>query len=336
MLLFKRAPRKPRARREARAVAGQGVPHHTGPLATIIDGRRYYGNAPYALPKDLQDNGRLNFQHYLLRCVMRGNYLATLEEASTRTILDVGCGTGRWCIEMAQAFPSAQVIGVDLELGGPEGMKTPVNYQFQQGNVLTGLPFADATFDYVHQRLLIMGIPLHQWVSELQELLRVTRPGGVLELVESGTTFFPAGELTQRWCDWGGQICASRGLDPGAAPRVLTFARQAGLQQLHSTTFDVPVGNWGGTLHGWEGRLGQMVLLNLRALFQDGVPLLKTELRLDAERVQALLPRLEEEWARLHTRLRYFVVLGRKADGRQTPGRPTVQLSPRGTTMRES
>ncbi|HET8840983.1 MAG TPA: class I SAM-dependent methyltransferase [Ktedonobacteraceae bacterium] len=335
MRFFQRKPRKNKKRQEALAVARQGLPQHTAPMTRIIDGRRYYESAPYTLPKDLQDIHRLDFQHYMLRCAMRGNYLAPLDATSTHNVLDVGCGSGRWGIEMAQAFPNTQVIGVDLEPAGSEGVEIPANYQFQQANVLHGLPFADQTFDYVHQRLLIMGIPKSQWITELQEVLRITRPGGWLELLESGTTFMPAGELTQRWCEWGMRVSAARGLDPSAAPNLARFARQAGIQQVQSYMFDIPVGNWGSILRGWEGRMGLMQLMNLRALYQSGLPLLKSELHIDELTLHTMLPRLEEEWARLHTKLRYFVVIGRKVEARDRPTRQTIHLTPPFETRKE-
>lgn len=159
--------------------------------------------APYALPKDMQDINRLDFQHYLLRCALKGNYLAPLVTSQIHNVLDVGCGTGHWGMEMALAFPHAQMIGLDLERADRERAEVPANYQFQQGDLLQGLPFAEQTFDFVHQRLLVMGIPTQRWVAVIAELLRATRSGGWIELIESGTTFLPAGELTQRWCEWG-------------------------------------------------------------------------------------------------------------------------------------
>jgi SAM-dependent methyltransferase len=311
--------------------AMQGQPQDTEPLTAILDGRRYYSNAPYALPKDLQEINRLDLQHYFLRCSMRGNYMARLDPESLHNILDVGCGTARWCIEMAQAFPRAQVIGVDLERGENSGVTLPSNYQFVAGNVLKGLPFADHTFEYVHQRLLVMGVPVNAWVTELQELLRVTHPGGIIELVEAGTTFLPAGEQTQRWCEWGMRISAPRGLDPSAIPNLVTFARQAGLQEIQAYHFDLPIGDWHGKLKGWEARMGQLLLVNLRALYESGIPLLQAELKLDTVTRDTMLQRLEDEWARMHTKLRYFIVLGKKPE-RQPHQQPMPGTRPTTTS----
>lgn len=98
-----------------------------------IHGRSYIraSDAMYALPKDLEDIPRLDFQHFLLRQVIQSNYVAPLSEHTT-FILDLGCGTGRWCVEMAQAFPHAQVLGVDLEEIQPlEESTRPANYHFR-------------------------------------------------------------------------------------------------------------------------------------------------------------------------------------------------------------
>lgn len=45
-------------------------------------------------------------------------------------ILDVAAGTGRWCHEMALAFPQAQVIGCDLVEQATNKLEAPPNYHF--------------------------------------------------------------------------------------------------------------------------------------------------------------------------------------------------------------
>src|SRR5258708_40359840 len=74
--------------------------------AAIIAGRRHVTGVPYALPKDLAEVNRLDFQHYIYRNVLRGNFLVPL--ADPTAILDVAAGTGIWGKEMAQQFPQAR------------------------------------------------------------------------------------------------------------------------------------------------------------------------------------------------------------------------------------
>ncbi len=121
----------------------------------LFGGRRYLNNESYFLPKDDTEINRLDFQHYLLRYMLRGNYAAPLQRVTS--ILDVGCGTGRWAMEMARLFPEANVIGLDLvappqdDAGSAQalGELRPENYVFMQGNVLDGLPWEDARQDHI-------------------------------------------------------------------------------------------------------------------------------------------------------------------------------------------
>ena len=168
------------------------------PAAVLLDGRRRLSQVPYLLPKDTLETNRLDFQHYLLRSVLHGDYVAPVRPDST-AILDVGCGTGRWVIEMARAFPGAQVVGVDIDQPTQSAQSIPLNARFVQANLLKGLPFANRSFDLVHQRLLGLAIPAAHWPGVVRELVRVTWPGRYVELLESGDVFLHAGPALQRF-----------------------------------------------------------------------------------------------------------------------------------------
>lgn len=147
------------------------LPVPVEPVATLIGGRRHRIDIPYLLPKDLPEASRLEYQHFFLKGVLGKNYFAPLENPVN--ILDVGCGTGRWCIEIAQQFPSTWVTGVDIEFHLPP-VSIPTNCHFIQGNVLQRLPFSDQFFSYTHQRFLGSAIPLAYWPDAIAELKRVT------------------------------------------------------------------------------------------------------------------------------------------------------------------
>ncbi|RUO96784.1 hypothetical protein BC936DRAFT_141459, partial [Jimgerdemannia flammicorona] len=70
--------------------------------------RTFKGNARYILPTDQDEIDRLNFQHYIIRQLQHGNYNAPIEDSLTNGIkvLDAGCGTGRWTIDMAEDYPA--------------------------------------------------------------------------------------------------------------------------------------------------------------------------------------------------------------------------------------
>ncbi|KAK3177509.1 hypothetical protein K4F52_009706 [Lecanicillium sp. MT-2017a] len=104
------------------------------------------------------------------------------------SLLDVGTGSGTIAQSLATLIPEGTVIATDLsetilerarELAAGTAAK---NLTFQRASAYE-LPFADNSFDVVHtsQMLCHMDAP----VDALREMLRVTKPGGVVSAREA-------------------------------------------------------------------------------------------------------------------------------------------------------
>lgn len=88
--------------------------------------------------------------------------------------------------DMANDFPTTMFFGVHTSRIYPTA-DFPANCFFQEGTSLEarGLPFRDNTFDYVIQRFTLTGLSPDQRERNLKELMRVTKPGGYIEVVEA-------------------------------------------------------------------------------------------------------------------------------------------------------
>ncbi|KAG2204896.1 hypothetical protein INT46_009849 [Mucor plumbeus] len=156
-----------------------------------IHGRQYHleETSTYTLPRDELEQDRLNSQHFSLKALYDGNILPSVKELlpSNAKILDVGCGSGCWVMEMAIDYPQYKITGLDMADMFPTTIR-PENVKFELHNILSGLPYPDQTFDYVHMRLLITGIRTEEWPMVIAEIHRVLKPGGLVQLVESDFT----------------------------------------------------------------------------------------------------------------------------------------------------
>ncbi|CAO3637739.1 unnamed protein product [Mucor hiemalis] len=151
------------------------------------DGRRYHADesVAYVLPNDDDEADRVHEQHWILRYVLQGNFFSPvtkqLEEGIN--VLDSGCGPATWAFEMAEAYPLSKFYGIDASCVFPEDIK-PANVEFIIGNIAKELPYDDNFFDFIHQRLLILGLTGDDWTSTLDNLYKVLKPGGYIELGE--------------------------------------------------------------------------------------------------------------------------------------------------------
>lgn len=74
------------------------------------------------------------------------------------------------------------------------------NLDFYQANVVDAkLPFADNHFDFVKQRLVTASFTLADWKRVMAELVRVTKPGGYIELLEIDYNTHNLGPNGRRW-----------------------------------------------------------------------------------------------------------------------------------------
>ena len=264
----------------------------------VLDMRRYLEDTDYLLPKDAAEEVRLNFQHHALFHALGNHYVAPLSP-SIRLVLDVGTGTGIWAAEMARLFPQAEVIGLDID---PALFKDqlPENCLLRAGNVLTGLPFPDQIFSFTHQRLLVAAIPASKWPGAVRELVRVTRPGGWLELVEIDTEIAHPGPATARMSE------LTAVLVNGEPIRHLgEMLTREGVQEVETLSIPLPLGEWGGRV----GSMMKQDMLSAADAFkgkccQQGL--------ITPEDYDQLVRMMAEEWEQRQAACLFYVVYGRR------------------------
>jgi ubiquinone/menaquinone biosynthesis C-methylase UbiE len=122
-------------------------------------------------------------------------------------ILDAGCGTGEITSRLAELYPDAIVLGVDiidahLELARMRHARFGERVRFEHQSVF-GLDAADGAFDLTVCRHVVHALPYADRV--FAELARVTRRGGRLHLIpeDYGMLHFQRGALdpTRFWYD---------------------------------------------------------------------------------------------------------------------------------------
>ncbi|MBU1018954.1 MAG: class I SAM-dependent methyltransferase [Patescibacteria group bacterium] len=103
-------------------------------------------------------------------------------------ILDVACGTGSQSVAFAKEGHS--VIGVDLSPDmlkyTERKIKPGYDVKFVRGNA-TKLPYDDSTFDVSSVSLALHEMPEDLSIMTLKEMIRVTKEGGQILIIEYNT-----------------------------------------------------------------------------------------------------------------------------------------------------
>lgn len=187
---------------------------------------------------------------------------------------------------MAKDFPASTFIGTDLVESVLPTEGIPPNCSFVQANTVAGLPFPDDTFDYVFQRLVVLSYSEADWVKGVAELIRVTKPGGYVELFEADGKIRRAPESYKKYenaCKYELRFCVftkpgltslftsypllppgftytrSKGIDLTIASDLEGLLHRAGLISVVSDFVSVPIG-W----HDREGEMMKHIMARLR------------------------------------------------------------------------
>jgi ubiquinone/menaquinone biosynthesis C-methylase UbiE len=140
-----------------------------------------------------EELSRLQLQDGMLTRSMGGALPEQIDPTLFRHVLDVGCGTGGWLIEVARAYPTIQrLVGIDvsqkmisyaLAQAHKQGFGNRI--EFYVMDALRLLDFPASSFDLINQRLGASYLRTWEWSQLLSEYQRLGRHEAVLRITES-------------------------------------------------------------------------------------------------------------------------------------------------------
>jgi len=146
-------------------------------------------------PENVAEMARLLGQDRLITKGMGGLFSERFDLSGIHRILDLACGPGGWALEVAFTHPKIGVVGIDVSRAMIDYANAQVRVQgldnasFQVMDIQKPLDFPDGSFDLVNVRFINF-LPAAAWPRLMQELRRITRPGGVIRLTESEWWYF--------------------------------------------------------------------------------------------------------------------------------------------------
>ncbi|KAG2176420.1 hypothetical protein INT43_005660 [Umbelopsis isabellina] len=310
----RRKSAKPKAKAEAPSSvppSKNGLNSAEGDISTNFSsngGRRFHNveNSQYLLPNDDTESDRLHSQHWIVRNVQGGNFVAPVEKELDQGIkvLDVGTGPGTWVLEMARDFISSTFIGIDISANWPQNIRPPNSY-FQIANLNEELPFEKHSFDYIHLRFLGMGLTEKQYEDGYKKLLYILKPGGYIEIGECDVRFAFQNSIWNKFLE---TMVQSRGMSTTMAETLKDTIQDIGGCEVQETIFRYPLGPWGGKL----GVLAAEDLQQVYGIFKDNMI---QALRMKSpEEFDAAVVAEFKEFNRLHTSIIYHKIIVHKHD----------------------
>ncbi|RIB27370.1 S-adenosyl-L-methionine-dependent methyltransferase [Gigaspora rosea] len=219
------------------------------------------------IPKKDYGGDRLALQHHLFKYLWQSNFSAPVEEKlkTGATVLDFGCGTVTWLIDLSSQYPNSKFFGVDqpylLRVSTPT---IPSNVTVQYYDILSsGLPFEDETFDFVYMRFMTGEIPEKQTERIINEFLRVLKVGGYLEIMDIDTEGRNEGPITHDLVSSVKLYYKATEKNPSMISKMKSlFNSNSRLTSIVSEDEYCPVGNW-------YGNIGEIALINWTLLLRQ-------------------------------------------------------------------
>ncbi|KAH8889718.1 S-adenosyl-L-methionine-dependent methyltransferase [Thozetella sp. PMI_491] len=213
-------------------------------------GRRYhtYQQGRYPLPNDEVENDREALKHVTIKELIGGRlHVAPIGE-NPQKIVDLGTGFGDWAIEVAEHYPSAQVIGVDLSPIQPAWV--PPNLRFVVDDIEDEASWIHGDdVDFMHLRFIL------NFLTDVPKLVdniyRHLRPGGFIELQDlcykicSDDNTIPPNYPLVRLIDMVKRIFIEKyGFDLTHVENFTELLTSKGFVNVQRKLFKLPIGEW--------------------------------------------------------------------------------------------
>ncbi|KAK3953296.1 S-adenosyl-L-methionine-dependent methyltransferase [Pseudoneurospora amorphoporcata] len=201
-----------------------------------------------AIQEYRQINGRSapNDDIHHMMCLAYDNQLFLAPLKNPQRVLDVGCGTGIWCLDFAEQFPAAQVIGIDISPIQPPWISP--NCRFEIDNCELEWTFAEKDFDYI--RISSLGGSIKDWPKLYKEILRTLKPGGWFEQrefalpVRANVSELPEDCIYHDWASIYYETGEVTGRTWRVAEHWKEWLRRAGCTKIHTHHVRLPIGGW--------------------------------------------------------------------------------------------
>ncbi|CAG8492065.1 11051_t:CDS:2 [Dentiscutata erythropus] len=202
--------------------------------------RKY--SASYILPLDDDEVDRMILQHYIFRNVWKNDFSSPVESSleSGAKMLDIGCGPGVLVLELASKYPKSHFTGCDIVANYPLQIK-PENSTFVKANM----------------RFMMFALTTKDWPLAIKEMIRVTKPGGWIEIMERDIFWYNEGEAVKTWRQRVVEgLKAEKGIDLLISPQIpIYLAANKSLTNISRDERIEPLGSWGGVLGKAYGQL---------------------------------------------------------------------------------
>lgn len=192
---------------------------------------------------------RLQVQDQMITASMGGVLPEQPNPTTFKSVLDAGCGTGGWLIEVARTYPNvAQGVGIDIsgkmvEYARSQAQEVTNRVEFRVMDALRPLEFPADSFDLVNMRFGLSYLRKWDWPNVLSEFQRVAQPGGVVRLTESGLTaecnspaLMRLSQMLLQALYQAGQSFAPRG--DGVTGQLEGLLHQFGLQNVQTRSYE--------------------------------------------------------------------------------------------------
>ncbi|KAI9330902.1 hypothetical protein DFJ73DRAFT_858023 [Zopfochytrium polystomum] len=156
-------------------------------------------------------------------------------------------------------YPAVDVVAADDDptlFGSDSPTELPPNLTFLRYSLGDPLPFSNNAFDLVHAQCTLLRIPETGWRTTLDEMRRVGKVGGYLDVVELYRFSQNSGPIAFKYGNEAKRMLEETGVNPYLALKLDSILEDLGTTNVQEGVTILPL-NWNGVLGAMTWTLQQ-------------------------------------------------------------------------------